>query len=255
VSASISFSDDDLSRYARHIVLKELGGAGQRRLAAATVVVIGAGGIGSPAIQYLAGAGIGRLVIVDDDAVELSNLQRQTIFAAEDLGRSKAETAAKRALAINPSVRVEAAGIRIAADNAASLLKGADAVLDGCDNFTTRLTIADAALALRVPLISAAVGQFEGQLAVYRGWEPYLPCYRCFVGPAPDRAEQSCAEAGILGPVTGVLGSLAALEAIRAVTPFGIDPAGSVLLADLLSLRFRMLRLPPDPACPACGSP
>ena len=250
----MTFSDDDLARYARHIVLKELGGAGQRRLSAATVVVIGAGGIGSPAIQYLAGAGIGRLVIVDDDTVELSNLQRQTIFATDDLGRSKAEQAAARARAINPSIRAEAIVGRIGPDNARTLLDGADVVLDGCDNFATRLTVADVALDLHIPLVSAAVGQFEGQLGVYRGWERDLPCYRCFVGPSPERAEQSCAEAGILGPVTGVLGSLAALEAMRAIVPFGTDPAGSVLLADLLSLRFRTLRLPPDPACPSCGS-
>jgi len=254
VSASTALTDDDLARYARHIVLKELGGSGQRELLRASVVVIGAGGIGSPAIQYLAGAGIGRLTIVDDDAVELSNLQRQTIFAAGDLGRPKAQAASERAQAINATVEARAMSLRVTGDNARDLIAGADVVLDGCDNFATRLAVADAALALRVPLVSAAVGQFEGQLAVYRGWEPHLPCYRCFVGPSPERAELNCAEAGILGPVTGVIGSLAALEVIRAVAPFGTDPAGTILLADLLSLRFRTLRLPPDPACAACGS-
>jgi adenylyltransferase/sulfurtransferase len=143
---------------------------------------------------------------------------------------------------------------RIDAANAEALLAESDVVVDGCDNFATRLAVANAALALRIPLVSAAVGQFEGQLAVYRGWEADRPCYRCFVGDAPDRAELSCAEAGVLGPVTGMLGSMAALEAIRAIVPFGDDPAGRLLLVDLLSWRFRTLTLPKDPGCPACGS-
>ncbi len=246
-------SDAELDRYARHIVLKEIGGAGQARLKAARVVVIGAGGIGSPAIQYLAAAGVGRLAIVDDDRVEPSNLQRQTIFATGDTGRFKAEVAAEEAMRLNPHVTADARVARVDAANAPALLADAAVVLDGCDNFATRLAVADAALALRVPLVSAAVGQFEGQLAVYRGWKPDRPCYRCFVGDAPDRAEASCAEVGVLGPVTGVLGSLAALEVIRAIVPFGDDPAGRLLLIDLLGWRFRALTLPKDPGCPACG--
>lgn len=249
----MTLSDDELDRYARHIVLKEIGGAGQARLKAASVVVIGAGGIGSPALQYLAAAGVGRLLIIDDDRVEPSNLQRQTIFTTEDTGQAKAEAAGTAVTRLNPHVVATANVARIDAANAAALLAGADVVLDGCDNFATRLAVADAALALRVPLVSAAVGQFEGQLAVYRGWEGDKPCYRCFVGDAPDRAEQSCAEAGVLGPVTGVLGSLAALEVIRAIVPFGDDPAGKLLLVDLLGWRFRSLSLPKDPGCPACA--
>jgi molybdopterin/thiamine biosynthesis adenylyltransferase len=143
---------------------------------------------------------------------------------------------------------------RVTAANASALLSGADVVLDGCDNFATRLIVADAALALHVPLVSAAVGQFEGQLATYRGWEADKPCYRCLVGTAPDRDEGTCAEQGVLGPVTGILGSMAALEAIRAITPFGEDPAGRLTLLDLLDLRFRTIRLPKEPACPACGA-
>ncbi len=251
----MTLSDDELDRYARHIVLKEIGGAGQARLQAATVAIIGAGGIGSPAIQYLAAAGVGRLVVIDDDAVELSNLQRQTIFATGDIGRAKAETAALAAEQLNPHVDAESRPTRLTAANAAALMTGANVVLDGCDNFATRLAVADAALHLRVPLVSAAVGQFEGQLAVYRGWEPDKPCYRCFVGNAPDRDEASCAEAGVLGPVTGILGSLAALEAIRGITPFGDDPAGKLLLIDMLAWRFRTLTLPKDPGCPACAHP
>lgn len=246
-------SDAELERYARHIVLREIGGTGQMRLKAASVVVIGAGGIGSPAIQYLAGAGIGRLRLIDDDIVEPSNLQRQTIFATTDRGRAKVDAAADRARAINPHVEIVASRQWIDAEDVAMTIAGADVVLDGCDNFTTRLAVADAALRARIPLVSAAVDQFEGQLGVYRGWQADLPCYRCFVGDAPARPDRSCADVGILGPVTGILGSMAALEVIRAIVPFGDDPAGNLLLADLLSLRFRTLRLPKDPGCPACG--
>lgn len=250
----MTLSDDELARYARHIVLREFGGAGQLRLKAATAVVIGAGGIGSPAIQYLAAAGIGRLVLIDDDAVETSNLQRQTIFRTEDQGLAKVEAAAAALRRINPNVTVDTHRLRVDQSNIGALIAGADVVLDGCDNFATRFVVADAAHAARIPLVSAAVGQFEGQLGVYRGWEPDRPCYRCFVGENPERAETSCAEDGILGPVTGVVGSLAALEVIRAVAPFGDDVAGQLLLIDLLSLRFRTIRLPKDPGCPCCGS-
>ena len=251
----VDLADAELERYARHLVLKEVGGAGQRAFKAATVAIVGAGGIGSPAIQYLAAAGIGRLIVIDDDVVEPSNLQRQTIFATGDTGRAKVNAAADVARRLNPAVAVEARACRIDGANASQAIAGADVVLDGCDNFATRFVVADAAFAARVPLVSAAVGQFEGQLAVYRGWEPAAPCYRCFVGDTPDDAETSCAADGILGPVTGVIGSLAALEVLRAVHPFGDDPAGRLLIADLLSLRFRTIRLPKDPGCPGCGTP
>lgn len=247
-------SDDELDRYARHIVLKEFGGAGQTRLKAARVAIVGAGGIGSPAIQYLAAAGVGHLRLIDDDRVEPSNLQRQTIFVSDDAGTAKVEAAAAAARRINPHVAVEPVAVRIDPANAATLLAGVDVVLDGCDNFATRFAVADAAFAAHIPLVSAAVGQFEGQLGVYRGWEAVLPCYRCFVGEAPERAETSCAEDGVLGPVTGILGSLAALEVTRAIAPFGDEAAGKLLLVDLLALRFRTLRLPKDPGCAGCGS-
>jgi molybdopterin/thiamine biosynthesis adenylyltransferase len=248
----MTLSDDELDRYARHIVLKELGGAGQMRLKAASVAVVGAGGIGSPAIQYLGAAGIGRLVLIDDDSVEPSNLQRQTIFATKDTGTAKVAAAAAAVHRLNPHVTVDAHHTRLDRDNIQALLQGVDVVLDGCDNFATRFVVADAAHALRIPLVSAAVGQFEGQLAVYRGWEADRPCYRCFVGEDPERAETSCAENGVLGPVTGVLGSLAALEVLRAIAPFGDDPAGKLLLVDLLALRFRTIGLRKDPGCSAC---
>ncbi|MEG3149810.1 molybdopterin-synthase adenylyltransferase MoeB [Sphingomonas sp. ZT3P38] len=247
-----SLSDAELERYARHIVLKEVGGAGQAKLKRATVAVIGAGGIGSPAIQYLAAAGIGRLIVIDDDRVELSNLQRQTLFGGADIGAAKVDAAAAAVARLNSGVRIEARRARIDADNARDLIDGADVVLDGTDNFATRLAVADAALALHIPLVSAAVGQFEGQLGVFRGWEADKPCYRCFVGADPDRPEASCAEAGVIGAMTGVLGSLAALEAMRAVVGFGDDSAGKLLLVDALAFRFRTLALPKDPGC-GCG--
>lgn len=249
----MTLSDDELHRYARHIVLREFGGAGQARLSAATVAVVGSGGIGSPVIQYLAAAGVGRLRLIDDDRVDRSNLQRQAIYATADEGAPKVEAARAAAARLNPHVAVEALAVRLDAGNAAGLLAGVDAVVDGCDSFVTRLVVADTALALRVPLVSAAVAQFEGQLGVYRGWEPALPCYRCFVGAAPERDGGSCADEGVLGPAAGVLGTLAAVEAVRAVSPFGDDPAGRLLLVDLLAGRFRSIRLPKDPGCPACG--
>lgn len=247
-------SDAQLDRYARHLVLKELGGAGQARLMAAHVVVIGAGGIGAPAIAYLAAAGIGRLTIIDDDRVDLSNLQRQILFATADVGTPKASATVAAVARLNPDVAAIARTERIEAGNAARLIDGADVVLDGCDNFATRLAVADAALAAKVPLVSAAVGQFEGQLGVFRGWEADKPCYRCFVGDDPDRGAASCADDGVLGAMTGVLGSLAALEVMRAVTPFGSDSAGRLVLLDALDCRFRTIALAKDPGCSACGA-
>ncbi|GAA0672887.1 adenylyltransferase/sulfurtransferase [Sphingomonas insulae] len=249
----MTLSDDELVRYTRHIVLKEVGGGGQHRFRAAHVLVVGAGGIGSPAIQYLAAAGIGQLTVVDDDHVDLTNLQRQTIYATADIGLGKAVAAAGAARRINPHVDARARTIRIDGDNVAALLADVDAILDGCDNFSTRLCVADAAYAARVPLVSAAIGQFDGQLGVFRGWEAGKPCYRCFVGSDPERAGASCAEDGVLGPMAGAIGSLAALEVLRALHPFGEDSAGKLLLADTLALRFRTLRLPKDPGCPTCG--
>jgi adenylyltransferase/sulfurtransferase len=250
----MTLSDAELDRYARHIVLHDFGGAAQLRLRSASIAIVGAGGIGSPAIQYLAAAGVGRIAVFDDDSVDASNLQRQTIFATSDVGRGKAAAAAARATAINPHVLVDPRAIRLDPANVAAALAGIDVVLDGCDNFATRLLVADAANAARVPLVSAAVDQFEGQIGVYRGWEAARPCYRCFVGDSPMREGVSCADSGILGPVAGVLGTLAALEVLRAIAPFGDDPAGTLLLVDLLALRFRTIGLPKDPGCRTCGS-
>ena len=246
-------NDEQLDRYARHIILKEIGGAGQQRLLDSHIALVGAGGIGAPAIQYLAAAGVGRLTLIDDDIVSLSNLQRQVLFATDDLGLPKVEAAEVAVALLNPDVRISGRQLRLAADNAVDLLSGADVVVDGSDNFTTRLAVADTARALHIPLVSAAVGQFDGQLAVFRGWEADKPCYRCLVGHDPDRPDISCADHGVLGALTGVLGSLAAIEAIRAIVPFGADPAGSLLLVDALNFRFRTIGLPKDPGC-GCGA-
>ena len=245
--------DDQLERYARHIILKEIGGAGQARLLGAHVAVIGAGGIGSPAILYLAAAGVGTIRVIDDDVVALSNLQRQILFGTADVGAPKAEAAMAAVARINSDVKLIPINARIDAGNADLMLREADAVLDGCDNFATRLIVADAAQRLRIPLVSAAVGPFEGQIATYRGWEANKPCYRCLVGDPEDAPERNCAETGVIGALTGTIGSLAALELIRALVPFGTDMAGKLLIADLLSMRFRTLDVAKDPACPGCA--
>jgi adenylyltransferase/sulfurtransferase len=242
-------TDPQLERYARHIILREIGGAGQQRLLAAHVAIVGAGGIGSPLIQALAAAGVGRLTVIDDDHVALSNLQRQYLFATGDVGRRKVDAARDAVARLNPDVRFTPLPHRLDAAGFDAFAAGADAIVDGSDNFATRLMVADAALARRIPLVSAAVGQFEGQLAVYRGWEAGKPCYRCLVGDDPDRGDASCADQGVLGALTGVLGSLAAIEAIRQIVPFGDDSAGKLLLVDALAFRFRTIAVAKDPAC------
>jgi molybdopterin-synthase adenylyltransferase len=251
----MSLTDSQLDRYARHLVLREIGGAGQAAIRAATVAVIGAGGIGAPVLQYLAAAGVGRLVIIDDDVVSLSNLQRQVIFDTADVGQSKANRAGERVVAINPDVAVTVIEQRINADNATALLTGADVIVDGSDNFATRLTVADTAYALRIPLVSAAIGQFHGQLGTWRGWETDQPCYRCYVGDAHDSDDcDSCAEVGVLGAMTGVMGSSAALEALRVIHPFGEPPTGKLHIIDGLTPSVRTIRMPKDPGCRTCGT-
>lgn len=247
-------TDSQLERYARHIVLHELGGPGQQRLLAARVGLIGAGGIGSPAALYLAAAGVGHLRIIDDDRVDLSNLQRQVLHATSDIDRPKIESARDRIAALNPDVRTEGIATRLSAGNAAGLLSGLDLVIDGSDSFATRLAVNDACITLGLPLVSAALGPFEGQLAVFRGHEDDQPCYRCFLGEEPPAgSDRSCAEIGILGAVAGVMGSWAALEAIRELCGIGDSLAGRMLLLDARQPGTRTIRIPKDPACPACS--
>lgn len=243
-----------LARHARHIVLPEIGGVGVARLSAAHVVVVGMGGVGCPALQYLAGAGIGRLTLIDDDSVDLSNLQRQTLFTPADVGHPKAAVAAAWVQGFDPEIAVAAVTERITPANATELLAGADVILDGTDNFATRLLVSDTATALQIPLVSAAIGRFQGQIGTFRGWLPDAPCYRCFVGDAFDAEDcDTCAEQGVLGAMVGLIGSFAAVEVVRAITGFGEEPAGKLHLFDGLKPLWRTLRIAKDPGCKACG--
>ena len=248
-------SDDELERYARHIVLPQLGGVGQRKLKAASIAIVGAGGIGSAVIPALAGAGIGRLTIIDDDVVDRTNLQRQPIFRDDQMGEPKAELAGNFVRALNPQVDIAAIGQRLNADNGETLLSAHDLVIDGSDNFATRLVVGDALTNLKIPLVSAAAVQFQGQVALFRGWEGDKPCYRCFVGDAFDTDDcDTCAEQGVLGALTATVGSFAALMAIRAIAGIGEDVAGSLFLFDGVKLDWRKIRLPKDPNCRSCSA-
>jgi adenylyltransferase/sulfurtransferase len=250
----VTLSDEQLDRYARHVVLKEIGGEGQRKLLKAEVVIVGAGGIGSPAIQYLAAAGVGLLTIIDDDKVELANLQRQVLFTTKDIGASKSRLAKRKVEALNPDVAVDFSARRIGSDNARRFVEGATVVLDGSDNFATRLAVSDACTKARVPLVSAAIGQFQAQIGTWRGWEPDKPCYRCFVGDAFDADDcDTCAELGVLGAMAGLAGTFAALEVVRAIAPFGPDPAGKLHLFNGLTPEMRSIRIVKDPSCRGCG--
>ncbi|MGI8705738.1 MAG: HesA/MoeB/ThiF family protein [Sphingomicrobium sp.] len=247
-------SDDELDRFARHIVLPQFGGVGQRRLKDSSIAIVGAGGIGSAAIPALAGAGIGRLTIIDDGAVERSNLQRQTIFRNDQLGRPKAVLAADFARALNPHVDAAAAQQHLDTRNVEELIDGHELVLDGSDNFATRLAVGDTSTRLHIPLVSAAAVQLQGQVALFRGWESDRPCYRCFVGDAFDSEDcDTCAELGVLGPLAASVGSFAALMAVQALAGIGADVAGSLFLLDGAALEWRKIRLPKDPGCTACG--
>ena len=247
-------TDAELDRYARHIVLPHVGAAGQLKLKSAQGLVIGAGGIGSAVIPALAAAGVGGLRIADDDIVSLSNLQRQTLFTTTDIGRAKVTVAAERIAALNPHVAVEARAVRATPDTLPALLDGMNIVIDGSDNFATRLAVSDAATSARVPLVSAAIAQFHGQVGTFRGWEAEKPCYRCFVGDALDPDEcDSCAEQGVLGAMVAMIGGFAAMEAMRAIAGFGEDAAGKLHVVDGLAPGWRTIRLPKDPGCSGCG--
>lgn len=250
---------DRLSRFARHIVLPEVGGVGQMAMAGAHVVLIGCGGIGSPALQYLAAAGVGRLTLIDDDAVEASNLQRQTIFAEADIGTPKAQAAAAWVARFDAEIAVAHHQTRIDAQNAAALIAGATLVLDGCDNFATRLAVSDACVAAQIPLTTAAVGRFQGQIANFAGHLPGHACYRCFVGDAFDAADcDTCAADGVLGAFVGMVGTMAAQSALRVILhgagvpgPLADPQWGRLHLLDGLAPSLRTITIPADPACPA----
>lgn len=248
-----------LERFARHIVLPEIGGAGQAALAKASVALIGVGGIGNPALQYLAAAGIGRLLLIDDDEVDLSNLQRQTLFTTRDVGHGKAVIARQWLANFDSEIEAVISDRRIDSANAASLIEGADLVLDGSDNFATRLAVSDACVTSEIPLVSAAVGRFQGQVASFVGHRSDQPCYRCFVGDAFDAEDcDTCAEDGMLGAMSGWVGTFAAMETIRALlagkSAFGRPQYGKLHLMDGIKPGMRTLAIAKDPACRACGS-
>lgn len=255
----MSLPPERLNRFARHIVLPEVGGAGQVALARASVVLVGCGGIGSPALQYLAAAGVGRLVLIDDDVVEESNLQRQTIFSPADIGRAKAEVAAEWVRRFDSAIEVQAVVERVRGNNAARVPDGATHVLDGCDNFATRLLVSDACVEAGVGLTSAAIGRFQGQVANFAGHLPGEACYRCFVGEAFDAEDcDSCAADGVLGAMAGMIGCFAAMHAIRAIlaghTALGDPQWGRLHLFDGLAPAMRTLGIAKDPECRGCGS-
>lgn len=244
----MAFGADEVERYSRHLVLRELGGPGQQRLKAAQVAVVGAGGLGAPAALYLAAAGVGRLRLIDPDTVSLSNLQRQVIFDTADVGAPKTERAAARLRALNPHVEVETRARALTEADTAELLAGCDLVLDGTDDFPTRFAVNAACVALGVPLVSGALGRWTGQVGVFEG----RPCYRCLVPEIPPDAE-TCAAVGVVGALAGVVGSFMALEAVKRLTGAGEPLSGRLLIHDGLAGEGRTVRVGADPDCPVCG--
>ncbi|HWA64125.1 MAG TPA: HesA/MoeB/ThiF family protein [Caulobacteraceae bacterium] len=244
----MTFSDEEVERYARHLVLREIGGPGQQKLKAASVLIVGAGGLGSPAALYLAAAGVGRLGLVDPDVVSLSNLQRQVIYATADDGAPKVERAADRLGELNPHVHVEPIDEALTPANAAELMAGYDLVLDGTDDFATRFAVSDACVKTGRTLVSGAIGRWTGQVGVFRG----RPCYRCLVPEIPPDAE-TCVAVGVVGALAGVIGSMMALEAVKILAGAGEPLAGRLLIYDALAGECRTVRIGPDPDCPVCG--
>lgn len=256
----MSLSSDEIARYARHLVLSDIGGPGQAKIRRARVLAIGAGGLGAPLLQYLAAAGVGTLGIVDDDDVDLSNLQRQIIHGTPDIGRPKVESAAEAITRLNPHVAVEGHRLRIDAGNACDLVAQYDIIADGSDNFETRYAVSDACFHACKPLVTGALGQFDGSLTVLRPHEngpdgTPNPTYRClFPDPPPPGAVPTCAQAGILGALAGVMGGLMAMQVLREITGFGEDMIGRLLMVDARSMRFDMMRYRHDPANPLNGT-
>ncbi|WP_313454376.1 molybdopterin-synthase adenylyltransferase MoeB [Brevundimonas sp.] len=244
----MAFTEDEVERYARHLVLSEVGGPGQQALKRARVLIVGAGGVGGPAALYLAAAGVGTLGLIDHDAVALSNLQRQILFDTADVGRPKVEAAAMRLEGLNPHVAVQTFAERLTAENALARIEDFDLVLDGTDDFETRFLVNAACVVAGRPLVSGALGRWSGQVAVFAG----RPCYRCLVPQMPPDAE-TCARVGVVGALAGVVGSMAALEAIKVLTGAGQPLTGRLLLYDGLAGTARTVRIAPDPACPVCA--
>jgi molybdopterin/thiamine biosynthesis adenylyltransferase len=243
------FSDDEVERYARHLVLREIGGQGQQKLKAAKVLVVGAGGLGGPAALYLAAAGVGTLGLVDADHVSLSNLQRQILFSTPDVGESKTDRGAQHLAALNPEVQLVSHPFALTADNAEALIGQYDLVLDGVDDFGVRYLINAACLATGKTLVSGAIGRWTGQVAVFHG----RPCYRCLVPDTPPDAG-TCSAVGVVGALAGIIGSMMALEAIKEITGAGESLVSRLFIYDGLSAEARTVRLSAEPDCPACGT-
>ena len=244
----MSFSNEEVERYARHLVLREIGGPGQQALKAARVLLVGAGGLGAPAALYLAAAGVGHIGLVDPDTVSLSNLQRQVLFGVADLGAPKVEVAVRHLAELNPHVAVEAIAERLDDANARALVAAHDLVLDGTDDFATRFAVNAACVAEGKTLVSGAIGRWTGQVGVFAA----RPCYRCLVPEIPPDAE-TCAMVGVVGALAGVIGSMMALEAVKLIAHAGEPLAGRLLIYDALAAEARTVRLAPDPHCPVCG--
>jgi molybdopterin/thiamine biosynthesis adenylyltransferase len=244
----MSFSDDEVERYARHLVLREIGGPGQQALKAARVALVGAGGLGAPAALYLAAAGVGRIGLIDPDIVSLSNLQRQVLYGVQDIDATKTLAAAARLNALNPHVSVEPDAVELTADNARALLAPWDLVLDGTDDFATRFAVNAACVGLGTPLVSGAIGRWTGQVAVFAG----RPCYRCLVPDIPPEAE-TCAAVGVLGALAGVIGAMMAVEAVKLIVGAGEVLTARLLIYDALAAEARTVRIAADPDCPVCG--
>ena len=245
----VRFSDEEVDRYARQLVLSEIGGPGQQALKRARVLIVGLGGVGAPAALYLAAAGVGTLGLIDDDTVALSNLQRQIIFTTADADRPKVEAGATHLAALNPHVAVEPFAERLTPDNARSLIERFDVVLDGTDDFYTRFAVNAACVATGRPLVSGALGRWNGQVGVFTG----RPCYQCLVAETPPDAE-TCARVGVVGALAGVIGAMAALETIKLITGAGEPLTGRLMLYDGLAGTSRVVKITADPACPVCGS-
>jgi len=241
---------DQVERYARHLVLREIGGSGQNALLTARIAIVGAGGLGGPAALYLAGAGIGQITLIDDDIVSLSNLQRQIQFETKDVGQRKVEVVARRLQALNPDTVVDPRQVRLTNETARALLCDHDLILDGTDSFATRFMVNDAALALDITLISGAVGRFDAQVGLFA--RPG-PCYRCLVPDLPPQ-EERCAEVGVIGALTGIAGSIMAMEAIKWITGAGTPLLGRLWIYDGLTAESRTVSLPRDPNCPTCDA-
>ena len=251
--AGPSLSPEELQRYHRQLILPDIGEAGQQRLRGARVLLVGAGGLGSPVALYLAAAGIGHLTIIDEDVVELSNLHRQVLHGTRDIGRPKVTSAEDALRDLNPHVRVAAVHARLASGNAMDLLRGHDLVIDGSDNFPTRYLVNDACVILGIPYVHASISRFDGQASVFA--TPDGPCYRCiFPEPPAPGSVPDCAEGGVFGVLPGILGTIQATEAIKLLTGVGDSLAGRLLLVDALRMRFRTIELERDPLCPACGT-